>query len=277
MTQTLAQKLKQAGFSYLGKVNSSSKLTKNDKVNNQYTYCIYLAPANESGYNVCAYSTPECRLGCLATSGRAKVELLSNISRIHDARVRKSRLFFENRDLFMSILHLEMLHYQRKAQKDNYGFSVRLNGTSDIDWANVYYGEENKNVFQYFPDVQFYDYTKDPSKVINTVPNYHLTFSYSGRNENVALVLLKKGFNIAVVFDVKKKQALPKTFKGYEVIDGDLSDFRPEDKKGVVLGLRFKSIADKSAELQIRNSVFVVKPEMISEEQIRINDLIESI
>lgn len=256
-----AQALKLAGFSYLGKVDISSKLAKNGKVNKQYTYCIYLAPAHESGYNACAYSTPECQLGCLATSGRAKVEILSGISRISSARIKKTKLLFENRDLFMHILHLEMQSYQRKAAKDGYGFSARLNGTSDIDWATIKYGENQLNVFKQFPDVQFYDYTKDPSKVLNIVPNYQLTFSYSGRNEKVALLLLNRGFNIAVVFDVKKKQSLPKTFRGFEVIDGDLSDFRPEDKKGVVLGLRFKSIANKQNDREIRNSIFVVKPE----------------
>ena len=76
---TISKAKKETGLSYLGKINISAKLAKNGKVNHQYTYGIYLAPANTSGYNVCSHSTPECRLGCLATSGRAGMEIVAGI------------------------------------------------------------------------------------------------------------------------------------------------------------------------------------------------------
>ena len=38
----------------------------------------------------------------------------------------------------------------------------------------------------------------------------------------------------------KQEQSLPKTWRGHEVIDGDISDPRFLDKRGVVVGLHLK-------------------------------------
>lgn len=256
---TIANAKKQTKLSYLGRINASSKLMKNEKVSGNYTYAIYLAPANESGYNVCCHSTPECRLGCLATSGRAGMELKGGITMTKNCRITKSKLFFEHREFFMNWMFAEIRLAQAKAIKDGFDFSIRLNATSDIDWEKIRIN--NRNVFELFPDVNFYDYSKNPQKLLKNIPNYHLTFSYSGRNEQTSFDLLAKGKNIAVVFDIKRGKELPKTFNGYVVIDGDLTDFRPNDKNGVVVGLRFKRIADTNVEKEILNSVFVVKPD----------------
>ena len=72
--------------------------------------------------------------------------------------------------------------------------------------------------------------------------------------------MLKSGNNIAVVFNVKHETDLPKTFMGYEVINGDLSDYRPNDGFGLVIGLKWKRIANSVVEKQVLNSVFVVQP-----------------
>jgi hypothetical protein len=255
--KTRSQAIKETGVSYVGRVNASSKLIKNTKVNQIETYCIYLAPANISGYNLCSHSTPECRLGCLNTSGRAAVELKSNIHRISNSRVIKSRLFVENTEFFMDWIITEIEANKILSNKKGFDFAVRLNGTSDIDWANV--NVFGKNIFELFPDIQFYDYTKNPNKFKNIASNYHLTFSYSGRNWAIANKLLKQGQNVAVVFDVNKDSELPETFNGYEVINGDLTDYRPFDPKGVIVGLKWKKIADKQTNDYIRNSCFVVK------------------
>jgi hypothetical protein len=255
---TIANAKKETKLSYLGNINISSKLLKNMKVSGQYTYIIYLSPANTSGYNVCSHSTPECRLGCLATSGRAGMEILAGISRTHNCRVKKSRLFFEETAYFMAWMIEEIKYYQRKAIKDGFGFSIRLNCTSDIDWAKVLV--DGKNIFQIFSNVQFYDYTKNHLKYNNIPVNYDLTYSFTGRNNDKCIELLKKGFNVAVVFNVKNSKDLPKTFNGYKVIDGDRTDLRSEDEKGVVVGLKWKRIANKENEKKILNSCFVVNP-----------------
>ncbi len=90
-----------------------------------------------------------------------------------------------------------------------------------------------------FPTVQFYDYTKIPRPWRRTLPNYHLTFSFSGANLTDALSALQHGINVAVVF----QRQLPSTWNGYPVINGDESDLRFIDAKGVIVGLKAKGTA----------------------------------
>jgi hypothetical protein len=254
---TIGNAKKQTGLQYLGNVNHSSKLTKNGKVG-QATYGIYLAPANTSGYNVCLHSTPECRLGCLNTSGRAAIDIQSGKTRIADARIKKTKLFHEDQNYFMNWLVAEINAHKRKAERKGLFFSVRLNCTSDIDWALVKHN--GLNIFEIFPDVQFYDYTKQITKLFNPIANYHLTLSYTGYKDTIYQSMLKSGNNIAVVFNVKHEEDLPETFMGFPVINGDLTDYRISDGKGVVVGLKWKRIADRKAEKEILKSVFVVQP-----------------
>ncbi len=268
---TISQAKKQAHLSYLGSVNKSAKLAKNGKINHQYTYGMYLAPANESGYNVCLFSTPECRLGCLATSGRAGMELIAGKTKTSSCRIRKTRLFYEQPEFFMDWLIAEIKHYQLKAIQDSYYFSVRLNCTSDIDWQNVLVN--GKNIFQIFPDVQFYDYTKNINKFQNKSSNYHLTFSYTGRNWQSCEVLLKQGFNVAMIFNVKSEIELPVMYKRYQVINGDLTDYRVIDGKGIIVGLKWKRIANKEAESKVLQSCFVVNKNDIDCECVSVKEL----
>ena len=96
------------------------------------------------------------------------------------------------------------------------------------------------------PETQFYDYTKSfqrMAKFINRSPefpsNYHLTFSRSEHNETLCDMVLQMGGNVAVVF----RDQLPKTWKGFEVVNGDENDLRFLDKSGVVDGLIEKGLA----------------------------------
>lgn len=251
---------KQTGLSYLGSINSSAKMIKNQKVSNNYTYILYLSPAGTSGYDVCPHSTPECRIGCLASSGRVKMELRSKdkINTIQSARVKKTRLFFEHREFFLNWMIAEIKTFQEKAKKDGYDFSIRLNGTSDIEWEHIeIYGE---TIFDIFPEVQFYDYCKNPARMLSKKPkNYHLTFSYNGRNENITKRILERGGNVAVIYDIPKGKELPSNWNGYPVIDGDLTDYRPNDPKGTVVGLRWKDIGNRNDNEYVKNSSFVTK------------------
>jgi hypothetical protein len=255
---TISKAKELTGLSYLGGIAKSAKIDHSRKYSHQYTYGLYLAPANTSGYNTCSHSTPECRMGCLNTSGRAGIEEFAGTSIIKDARIKKTKLFYEQPQFFIAWLIADIQAGQRKAKKDGYYFSVRLNCTSDIDWQNIKINGET--IFEIFPDVAFYDYTKNPNKFINKASNYHLTLSYTGRNWNACEVLLKRGVNVAMVFDVKTEAELPKTYKGYQVINGDLTDYRIDDAKGIIVGLKWKRIANREAERKVLNSVFVVKP-----------------
>lgn len=262
---TIGAAKKQTGLSYIGSVNKSAKLAKNGKISKQNTYGVYLAPAKQSGYNVCPFSTPECRLGCLATSGRAGMEILAGKSKTHNCRVNKTKLFYEQPEFFMAWLIAEIEKHKQEAIADGYGFSVRLNCTSDIDWQNVLV--DGKNIFEIFPDVQFYDYTKNPNKFKNLPSNYHLTLSYTGRNWQLCKEALEAGYNVAMVFNTTSENKIPAMYKGYKVVNGDITDYRVADGKGVIIGLKWKRIANKEAEKQVRQSVFVVDPANVQVEK----------
>jgi hypothetical protein len=83
--------------------------------------------------------------------------------------------------------------------------------------------------------------------------NYHLTFSRSEEKQNQAFALsfLKSAGNIAAVF----RGSLPKTWQGFKVVDGDKSDARFLDPRGVVVGLVEKGLAKKD------KTGFVLEPE----------------
>lgn len=135
-----------------------------------------------------------------------------------------------------------------KAEKLGLTPVIRLNGTSDIDWNNEYYG--GKTIFEIFKQVQFYDYTKRPNIIRKSqfIKNYHVSASYSGSNNNYSNLIesasRKYGVNLVVVFS----GALPEFYKGLPVVNGDLSDLRFLDDKRVIVGLKAKGKAkqDKS-------------------------------
>ena len=250
------QATKETKLSYLGGVSTSAKIAHSQKYSHQHTYAIYLAPAKTSGYNTCSHSTPECRMGCLNTSGRAGIEIFTGTCRIKNARIAKTKLFYEHPEFFMAWMIAEIKAKRALAESKGFYFSVRLNATSDIDWQNVRIN--GLNIFEIFSDVQFYDYTKNASKFDNLAPNYHLTLSYTGRNWSECQTALSNGHNVAVVFNAKKESELPKTFKGFNVVNGDLTDYRVDDAKGIIVGLKWKRIADRKAEKAVLNSCFVV-------------------
>jgi len=193
----------------------------------------YLAPHTMAGVgNVCAFADG-CEKECLNDSGRAE---FSNL--IIPSRIRKTRLLFNDRDWYLERLAKDIVAGKKRAKKEGLTFVVRLNGTSDIPW-------ENFGIMEKFPDTQFYDYSKNPLRMDSFLKglmpkNYHLTFSRGGKNENEAINVLNRGGNVAVVFNTKKGKALPDYYKGFKVVDGDISDLRFLDEKNVVVGLRLK-------------------------------------
>lgn len=246
----LSQASKLTGLSYLGNVASSSKIAKGLKYN-EATYIIYLAPANQSGYEVCPMRTPECTEACLNESGHNRIDVKKN--NINKARIKKTKLFFENREFFMKWLVTEIEKAKFKAESEGMRFSVRLNGTSDID--PISFKLNGLNILQLFPDVMFYDYTKVSKRfrLLDTYPNYDLTYSFSGHNMFQCLDILsnKKG-RVAMVFEGK---VLPKEFMGYKVIDGDEYDMRYLDEQGVIVGLKFKKVRNK---IDTTNNRFII-------------------
>jgi hypothetical protein len=255
---TIGNAKKVTGLSYLGSVASSSKIAKGLKFN-EMTYILYLAPAEQSGYNTCPGSTEECRTACLTESGHNRIDVKKNA--INKARIAKTKLFFEHREFFMSWLIVEITKAKIEADTKGYNFSVRLNGTSDIQ--PEMFKLNGRNIFQIFPLIQFYDYTKVANrfKLLDKYPNYDLTYSFSGYNMFQSMELLQsdKG-RVAMVFEGKQ---LPKTFMGIEVIDGDEYDMRYYDDKNVIVGLKFKFVRNK---IDTTNNKFIIPVDMKSPE-----------
>ena len=206
---------------------------------NYATYILHLAPADLSGHNTCPKATVGCKKACLNTAGRGgmfKKGESTNV--IQQARIRKTRLFFENRNEFLSQLIADIELAIKQCAKKGLTPVFRLNGTSDISW-------EKYDIIQRFPNVQFYDYTKILGRKISHLPNYHLTFSAADGNDADVFKAIQQGYNVATVFGLKKSQPMPETFNGRRVFNGDNSDLRFLDPKNVIVGLYAKGKAKK--------------------------------
>lgn len=207
------------------------------------TGILYLAPANEAGKNVCAHASEGCMAACLFTAG------MGAFSNVQSARIAKTKAFHASPKTFIEDLAKDIAALVRKAEREGLQPCVRLNGTSDLPWESLG-GDLRVNLMSRFPDVPFYDYSKNPSRcrayAQGKLPsNYSLTFSRSEVNEKLALDLLEIGANVAVVFSSRKGDSLPETWGGRKVVDGDVNDLRFLDPRNVVVGLRAKGKAKK--------------------------------
>jgi hypothetical protein len=164
---------------------------------------------------------------------------------IQTARIRRTNRFFDERDAFMEQLVREVERHVRESSRDGMFPAVRLNGTSDLPWERIRVmrdGIQYPSMMSAFPDVQFYDYTKVPTR--RPTGNYHLTFSLSETNERQARAWLAAGGSVAVVFDIKARGGkLPDTYWGHRVVNGDASDVRFRDPRHVIIGLKAKGDA----------------------------------
>jgi hypothetical protein len=223
------------------------------------TYILHLAPADVSGYNTCPKATAGCKAACLNTAGRGGMfKRGESTNVIQEARKRKTRFFFENRGAFMLQLYLDIKKAIKQAEKKGLIPVFRLNGTSDLAWEK-YEVQDNKNIFQMFPNVQFYDYTKILGRKVNGFANYHLTFSAADGNDLDVVRAIKEGYNIATVFGIKKNSPMPETYNGVPVFNGDDSDLRFLDPKGVVVGLYAKGKAKKDTSGFVKYPTFMMK------------------
>lgn len=202
------------------------------------TYILYMSAfrQNSKGINVCSHASEGCAASCLVGSGMGGM-----YSGVQQGRINRTEFFLKDRVGFLFQLKSEI----ERAIRLNKGKAIpvfRLNGTSDLPYEK-YRVFEGKNIFEVFPDVQFYDYTKNWTRFDKVLPsNYHLTFSRSETNHFKAMELLNRGINVAMVFD-----KLPETYGGFKVINADETDLRFMDEKGVICGLKYKKMTGKGA------------------------------
>lgn len=195
-------------------------------------YGMHLHPGD-----TCPHASRGCLKACLNTAGRGTMAMAQR------ARKRRTTLFWEHPEDFLSLLRGEIRVAIRRGRNKGLEPVFRLNLTSDIPW-------ELFGIPQEFPEVQFYDYTKDDDRF--PPDNYHLTLSRSEKegSEETCKQWLDRGQNVAVVFD-----QIPRTFWGYPVHSGENDDLRFLDPFGVI-GLKAKGRAkrDTSGFVVLRRS-----------------------
>jgi hypothetical protein len=218
-------------------LNSGNAKTKKGEKMGWKTYGIHLAPSKLSGFNTCQFATAGCAAACLNTAGRG---IMSNVQK---ARIAKTLFFFKNKEGFLAELRKEIRTAIRSCKKQGLKPCFRLNLTSDLPFHKF-------GILEEFPDVQFYDYTKDYKRALQYLAgelpaNYQLTFSRAETKESQeqAAHLLSLGMNVAAVF----RKSLPETWSGFKVIDGDNTDLRFLDPQGVIVGLVEKGKAKQDA------------------------------
>ena len=214
------------------------------------TMGLSLLPHNALGLgNLCAFASV-CIKPCLVNQGQGTMD------NVYGPRAAKTVLWFLARDWFLAKLDREAKKFRAK----NTGIvGIRLNMFSDIPW-------EHYGIIENNPDIQWYDYSKNPRRFGDIRPNYNITYSYDGVEKNLvhARNVLANGGNVSVVFyDAEKiggicgraahDQLLPQSWLGYEVLDGGKTDWRPDDKRGCVVGLRLLAKTHKSRQLAIRD------------------------
>lgn len=190
------------------------------------TWTLTLVPADLSlRWNVCTWATQQCRQACVMwTAGR-------QYDSVRRGRLVRTAFLAEHPGAFLAILTAEVARRERQGVP----FGLRLNVASDLRWENI-----APWLFD-GANVRAYDYTKAPSR--NVPANYRITYSHSERWDDArVLATVATGANVAMVFDVPKHQ-LPATYLGIRVIDGDLTDYRYADPKGVIVGLAAKGAA----------------------------------
>jgi hypothetical protein len=228
----------------LSKGNTNAKTSKNELT----TFIMYLAPhtQNSKGINICPNASEGCAKGCLFTAGRG------SFSSVINARTNKTEFLLNDiKEFYLQLareIRNKVKYYDRKREK----IAFRLNGTSDLDHVQNLKRYACLDISELKNSAIFYDYTKSITRVQKYVGhvNYHLTFSQDETPQSKinSFTALNLGVNVAVVFN-----ELPESYINAEVINGDKTDFRPNDKKGVVVGLIAKGRARKD------NTGFVIK------------------
>ena len=97
---------------------------------------------------------------------------------------------------------------------------------------------------EYFPDVQFYDYSKIANRK-NLPTNYDITFSYSGSLDFIRQVQKAQLNNLRIAAVFRSIDVIPDTFLGRAVISGDNSDIRHTEPKNSIVALYAKGQAKK--------------------------------
>ena len=252
---------------------TNPKVLKNEKISEIPTAILMLMNTPKA-----CPAAGSCRSVCLITSGNF-VYLENKIK----CRIRRNNAFMTDYSIFLRYLVVNCFrHYSKNRTAEKVAY--RLNGVSDYAFEdmsvkltsedtdyiqkafNIYiepirYGSVIEAVQKAIDlndnkllknSVQFYDYSKRIDRNFDKAKklNYHLTLSHGSKFDTFSKAL-ELGLNYAAAFNLKKSQQLPTKFeykgKSLNVIDGDITDFRPLDNnnKTNIVGLHFKIVVNK--------------------------------
>lgn len=212
----------------LDTTGGNAKLKKSDKSSQEYRLAgLSLMPDDI----LCPYrNVAGCAKSCLESAG------MGVFSNVKAGRQRKTDWWHSDRVGFLDQLRKELGNFQKLCKRQGVKAAVRLNVLSDIPW-------EKHGILQEFPDIFFYDYTKNASRLGKTPDNYELMFSYS--NEPDYQKHVAKAWNTDAPISVVFRGGMPEHYKGRRVIDGDASDLVNVKAGRVVVGLVAKGKAKK--------------------------------
>jgi hypothetical protein len=182
----------------------------------------------EGAFNLCPWASTGCASACLTFSGQ------SGMPAAQYAQGVRTLFMLSHPGAFFYLIGWELGSLARRKGE----VAFRFNTTSDIRIERILVTGMD---YARAHGVHWYDYTKAPAHQRPEGAGYDLTRSASERHtEGDIRELVASGERVAVPFFYGKDEAFPETWLGMPVIDGDTSDYRPQDRKGAVLALRVK-------------------------------------
>lgn len=252
--------------------SANGKLAKNAAATLAFTG----APATASGYNTCPASTPECRALCVLSEacGYAAIERRAGVDTIMRARSRRVIALREHPVAAGAELARCIGRVSRLASALGVRAIARLNVGTDLPWETF---DDLGAAFARFR-IEGYAYTKRPYAVRLAMRAggfanaTRIVYSWSEcASERLACDYLGAGGNVAVVFaglGVGDRAApLPRAFRiggrEWRCIDGDATDDRTTDPRGVVVALKGKgplATRDRARLAQANRHGFAIDP-----------------
>jgi hypothetical protein len=233
---------------YLLSIGDNPKTEKSDKRGEYLTAIQYMVPSEKL-----------CPFAQIAGCARPGVCLFHTGNPVFMAskmigRKKRTDLYLNDRPAYKLMLVKELRSFVRRCERNNLLPACRLNGTSDIVWEKIF-----PELFDMFPEVTFYDYTKIAKRVSadwKLPSNYNLTLSYYRAIRSECIDYLERGGRVAIVFGgYGRNRQLPSAYCGFGVEDGDTHDLTFIRSRGEWIGLRAKGNAMKHSQ-----SGMVVRP-----------------
>ena len=210
---------------------SNIKLMKSEKGGFGYrSVGLSLAPniMNSKRINICGKNSDSCTRNCLVFSGFNSMSI--------NSKIKKTDMFLSDRVGFMRKIIVELGYQYELAKLDGLQLSCRMNLYSDLNFMNL--KVDGKTIYEWYPQMQHIEYTRYWNRY-SKFPNLHYTYSADKANvtDEDIIKQCKKGLNVAMIYRGK----LPTEWNGIPCINGDISDLRNTDPKGVIVALKHKN------------------------------------